>query len=112
MAGHVGRTAQLHSGHAVLVVRDGAVTHRLADTGVTAVHFGSPSDADLEAYLQSGEPLGVAGGFTLDGLGGWFIDGIDGDPSNVIGLSLPLLRRMLAECGLSVAQLWESSARP
>lgn len=107
-----GRTAQLHSGHAVLVVREGAVTHRLADTGVTAVHFGSPSEADLEAYLQSGEPLGVAGGFTLDGLGGWFIDGIDGDPSNVIGLSLPLLRRMLAECGLSVAQLWESSARP
>lgn len=107
-----GRTAQLHSGHAVLVVREGAVTHRLADTGVTAVHFGSPSEADLEAYLQSGEPLGVAGGFTLDGLGGWFIDGIDGDPSNVIGLSLPLLRRVLAECGLSVAQLWESSARP
>ncbi|WKG05178.1 nucleoside triphosphate pyrophosphatase [Mycolicibacterium sp. HK-90] len=101
-----GRTAQLYSGHAVLVVRDGAVTHRLADTGVTAVHFGSPSEADLEAYLRSGEPLGVAGGFTLDGLGGWFIDGIEGDPSNVIGLSLPLLRRMLASAGVSVAQLW------
>ncbi|OBG86694.1 septum formation inhibitor Maf [Mycobacterium sp. E802] len=107
-----GRTAHLYSGHAVLVVHDGAVTHRLADTGITAVHFGSPSEADLEAYLQSGEPLGVAGGFTLDGLGGWFIDGIDGDPSNVIGLSLPLLRRMLSEAGLSVAQLWEGSARP
>lgn len=102
-----GRTAQLYSGHAVLVVRDGAVTHRLADTGVTAVHFGSPTDADLEAYLASGEPLGVAGGFTIDGLGSWFVDGIEGDPSNVIGLSLPLLRRMLAAAGVSVAQLWQ-----
>ncbi|WP_273732712.1 Maf family protein [Mycolicibacterium septicum] len=103
-----GRTAQLYSGHAVLVVRDGAVAHRIADTGITAVHFGSPTDADLEAYLESGEPLGVAGGFTLDGLGGWFIEGIDGDPSNVIGLSLPLLRRMLATTGLSIADLWAS----
>lgn len=106
-----GRTAQLHSGHAVLVVRDGAVAHRVADTGITAVHFGSPSEADLAAYLQSGEPLGVAGGFTLDGLGGWFIDGIDGDPSNVIGLSLPLLRRMLASAGVSIADLWSSHAQ-
>jgi septum formation protein len=103
-----GRTAQLYSGHAVLVVRDGAVAHRVADTGITAVHFGSPTDTDLEAYLESGEPLGVAGGFTLDGLGGWFIEGIDGDPSNVIGLSLPLLRRMLATAGLSIADLWAS----
>ncbi|MBN3513396.1 Maf family protein [Mycolicibacterium nivoides] len=103
-----GRTAQLYSGHAVLVVRDGAVAHRIADTGITAVHFGSPTDADLEAYLESGEPLGVAGGFTLDGLGGWFVEGIDGDPSNVIGLSLPLLRRMLATAGLSIADLWAS----
>jgi septum formation protein len=103
-----GRTAQLYSGHAVLVVRDRAVTHRIADTGITAVHFGSPTEGDLEAYLRSGEPLGVAGGFTLDGLGGWFIEGIDGDPSNVIGLSLPLLRRMLSAAGLSVADLWSS----
>lgn len=103
-----GRTAQLYSGHAVLVVRDGAVAHRIADTGITAVHFGSPTETDLEAYLESGEPLGVAGGFTLDGLGGWFIEGIDGDPSNVIGLSLPLLRRMLATAGLSIADLWAS----
>lgn len=103
-----GRTAQLYSGHAVLVVRDGAVAHRIADTGITAVHFGSPTDTDLDAYLKSGEPLGVAGGFTLDGLGGWFIEGIDGDPSNVIGLSLPLLRRMLATAGLSIADLWAS----
>lgn len=106
-----GRTAQLYSGHAVLVVRDGSVTQRIAETGVTAVHFGSPSEGDLEAYLRSGEPLGVAGGFTLDGLGGWFIEGIDGDPSNVIGLSLPLLRRMLSAAGISIAQLWNGSAQ-
>lgn len=105
-----GRTAQLYSGHAVLVVRDGAVTHRLADTGITAVRFGSPTESDLEAYLRSGEPLGVAGGFTLDGLGGWFIEGIEGDPSNVIGLSLPLLRRMLASARVSIAELWKNSA--
>lgn len=105
-----GRTAQLYSGHAVLVVRDGSVVHRVADTGITAVRFGSPTDADLEAYLRSGEPLGVAGGFTLDGLGGWFIDGIDGDPSNVIGLSLPLLRRMLSAAGVSVSDLWAAGA--
>lgn len=105
-----GRTAQLYSGHAVLVVRDGSVTHRIVDTGVTAVHFGSPTESDLDAYLRSGEPLGVAGGFTLDGLGGWFVDGIDGDPSNVIGLSLPLLRRMLAVAGVSIADLWKNTA--
>ncbi|MUL81068.1 MULTISPECIES: nucleoside triphosphate pyrophosphatase [unclassified Mycolicibacterium] len=106
-----GRTAQLYSGHAVLAVRDGSVTHRIVDTGITAVHFGSPTEADLEAYLRSGEPLGVAGGFTLDGLGGWFVDSIEGDPSNVIGLSLPLLRRMLAAAGVSIADLWKSSAQ-
>ncbi|MDH6196816.1 septum formation protein [Mycobacterium frederiksbergense] len=105
-----GRTAQLYTGHAVLAVRDGAVVHRIVDTGITALHFGSPTETDLDAYLHSGEPLGVAGGFTLDGLGGWFVDGIEGDPSNVIGLSLPLLRRMLSGAGLSVAALWQANS--
>ncbi len=60
-------------------------------TASTTVHFADPPEpSDLEAYLASGEPLWVAGGFTLDGLGGWFVDRIEGDPSNVIGLSLPL----------------------
>ncbi len=67
---------------------------------------GAPSPVDLTAYLDSGEPLGVAGAFTLDGLGGWFLDGVDGDPSNVIGLSLPLVRRMLERVDLSVPELW------
>ena len=63
----------------------------------------------MDAYLRSGEPLGVAGGFTLDGLGGWFVDRIEGDPSNVVGLSLPLLRKLLERSGVSVAGLWSEA---
>ena len=70
------------------------------------VRFGEPSDADIVAYAESGEPLGCAGAFTLEALGGWFIDGIDGDPSSVLGLSLPLIRRTLAEWGLDVSAFW------
>ena len=65
-----------------------------------------PADAELEAYLATEEPLAVAGAFTLDGFGGWFVEGIDGDPSNVIGISLPLLRRLLSAVGVSVTELW------
>ena len=72
----------------------------------TTVRFGSPTDAEIEAYVATGEPLRVAGAFTIDGLGGWFVDGVDGDPANVIGLSLPLLRRLLAEVGVAVTDLW------
>ncbi len=104
-----GRSAVLHTGHCVLRLTGGAVTDRVGALGSTTVHFGEPSPADLDAYVDSGEPLWVAGAFTLDGLGSWFIDGIDGDPSNVIGLSLPLLRRMLAQLGVSVAELWAAN---
>jgi septum formation protein len=65
---------------------------------------------DLEAYIDGGEPLAVAGGFTLDGLGGWFVDRIEGDPSNVIGLSLPLTGALLLRVGLSVAELWATNS--
>lgn len=101
-----GRAGQLHTGHCLIQLRDHDVVLVEAQTSITTVHFGTPSDSDLEAYLASGEPLRVAGAFTLDGLGGWFIDGVDGDPSTVIGVSLPLLRSLLARCGLSVADLW------
>jgi septum formation protein len=74
----------------------------------TAVRFGRPSEAELDAYLASGEPLNVAGAFTLDGLGGWFVEGIDGDPSNVIGISLPLTRALLTEVGVQVTDLWRT----
>jgi septum formation protein len=72
------------------------------------VRFGSPTAAELAAYVASGEPLRVAGAFTVDGLGGWFVDGVDGDPGTVIGLSLPLLRTLLGQLGSGVTDLWET----
>ncbi|BBX13948.1 MULTISPECIES: Maf family protein [Mycobacteriaceae] len=105
-----GRTGLLHTGHCLLRLRDGAVIHREAEVGSTAVHFAKPAAADLDTYVASGEPLGVAGAFTIDGRGGWFIDRIEGDPSNVVGLSLPLLRRLLAAAGISIAALWAANS--
>jgi septum formation protein len=99
-------SGELYTGHCVIRLQDNAVTHRAADATVTTVRFGRPSAADLDAYVASGEPTAVAGGFTLDGLGGWFVDGIDGDPSSVVGIGLPLTRTLLAHAGLSIAKLW------
>ena len=104
-----GRSGRLHTGHCLLRLRDAAITHREVQSGCATVHFGIPTDAELAAYVADGEPLRVAGGFTLDGLGGWFVDGIEGDPSNVIGVSLPLLRSLLGRAGLSVAALWAAN---
>lgn len=104
-----GRPGVLHTGHTVLRLRDGAVVGRAAQTAHTTVHFAEPAASDLEAYLATGEPLWVAGAFTLDGLGGWFVDRIDGDPSNVIGLSLPLLRSLLDSLGIRIAALWSAN---
>jgi septum formation protein len=74
----------------------------------TLLRFGTPSTEEIAAYVGTGEPLAVAGGFTLEGMGGWFIEGIDGDPSNVIGISLPLTRRLLGEVEVSVVSLWNT----
>lgn len=104
-----GNTGQLYTGHSLIRLRDNEITHEITETAVTTVRFGFPDEADLDAYLASGEPLRVAGGFTLDGLGGWFVDGVDGDPSSVIGISLPMTRRLLAEAGLSIAALWAAN---
>jgi septum formation protein len=101
-----GASGQLHTGHCVVRLHDGQVSQRAAESFVTTVHFGTPTAADLDAYLDSDEPLAVAGAFTLDGLGGWFVDRIEGDPSNVIGLSLPQTRALLERVGVSVAELW------
>lgn len=101
-----GRSGRLYTGHCLLRLSDGAITHREVESGCTTVHFAAPTDADLRAYVAAGEPLQVAGGFTLDGLGGWFVDGVEGDPSNVIGVSLPLLRSLLGRVGLAVSALW------
>ena len=107
MAGSVGH---LLTGHALLRISAGVITHTASDTGSTTVHFGRPSEGELNAYVESGEPVNVAGAFTLDGLGGWFIEQIEGDPSNVIGLSLPLVQRMLRGAELSVSDLWLASS--
>lgn len=101
-----GRSGELLTGHCVIRLLDGEITHTEAETGSTTVVFADPTETDLSAYIAGGEPLQVAGGFTLDGHGGWFVDRIDGDPSNVIGLSLPLLRRLLARAGVGIADLW------
>jgi len=105
-----GRSGRLHTGHCLLRLRNGVITHRETESACTTVRFAEPSDVDLQAYVANGEPLWVAGGFTLDGLGGWFVDGIEGDPSNVVGVSLPLLRSLLERVGLSVAALWAANA--
>lgn len=96
-----GAAATLITGHAV-TFRGETVT----GASETVVHFADASDRDIEAYAATGEPLQCAGAFTLEALGGWFIDRIEGDPSSVIGLSLPLVRRTLAGFGLDVSDFW------
>ena len=98
-----GRTGVLLTGHCVIDTANGRIAQDVADT---VVRFGTPTDAEIAAYVASGEPMRVAGAFTLDGRSAPFIDGIDGDPGNVIGLSLPLLRRLLHELGIEVTDLW------
>ncbi len=98
-----GQTGTLLTGHCVIDTSTGT---QACGVGATTVRFGTPSDAELAAYIATGEPLGVAGAFTLDGRSAPFVDGIDGDPSNVIGLSLPLLRDLLAELGVGITELW------
>lgn len=104
-----GSTGHLLTGHALLRLTAGVITHTEGDTGSSSVHFGQPSNADLARYLDSGEPFKVAGAFTLDGLGGWFIERIEGDPSNVVGLSLPLIARLVARTGISISELWSNA---
>ena len=100
-----GRTGTLLTGHTVV---DAATGRTAAGVGATEVRFGTPTDAEIEAYVATGEPLHVAGAFTLDGRSAPFVEGIDGDPGNVIGLSLPLLRSLLAELDVAVTELWTS----
>jgi len=102
-----GRAATLLTGHCLIQGRSG---RRACAVARTVVRFGTPSDAEIAAYVATGEPMTVAGAFSIDGLGAPFVESIDGDPSNVIGLSLPLLRRMLADLGVAITDLW--SARP
>jgi septum formation protein len=98
-----GRQGRLLTGHCVI---DVAAGRAISEVAAPVARFGTPTDEEISAYAASGEPLGVAGAFTLDGLGGWFVEGIDGDHGNVLGISLPLLRRLFGELGVSVTDLW------
>lgn len=98
-----GRTGRLLTGHCVI---DVAAGRQVAEVARTVVRFGQPSEAEVAAYAASGEPLGLAGAFSIDGRGGWFVEGIEGDHGNVLGLSLPLLRELFAELGYAVTSFW------
>ena len=104
-----GRSGVLHTGHHVVVHADGGREVRHA-VGSTRVAFAELTDAEIEAYVATGEPLEVAGAFTVDGLGGAFVERIEGDHHNVVGISLPLLRKLLAELGVAWPSLWTRPA--
>ncbi|WP_381794639.1 Maf family protein [Streptomyces niveus] len=98
-----GRSGVLQSGHCVI---DTVTGRSVSETASTTVRFGEPTDAEIAAYVARGEPLYVAGAFTLDGLSAPFVDSIDGNHGNVLGLSMPLLRKLLSEHGVAITDLW------
>jgi septum formation protein len=91
-----GRAGTLHTGHCLIDTERGSKAMRDV---ATQVRFADVTDDEIDAYCATGEPVAVAGAFTIDGLGGWFVDGVGGDPHNVVGVSLPALRAMLRELG-------------
>lgn len=101
-----GGSGTLLTGHALVAVGADGSRRRTSGLAATVVRFGMPDDEEIEAYVGTGEPLAVAGAFTLDGWSAPFVDGVDGDPGNVIGLSLPLLRKLLGELGVRIMELW------
>jgi septum formation protein len=96
-----GKSGVLHTGHCVRLG-----PREFVETASTVVHFADVSDAEIDAYVASGEPLRVAGAFTIDGLGSAFIRGIEGDPHNVVGISVPLLRELVVDLGVAWTDLW------
>jgi septum formation protein len=102
-----GGSGVLHTGHCLIEASTG---RELARSAKTVVHFASLTDAEIDRYVATGEPLLVAGAFTLDGLGGAFVRGIEGDPHTVVGIGLPLLRTMFAEFGVVWTDLWNDPA--
>lgn len=101
-----GRSGVLHTGHCLVDRTTGTETSRTAST---VVHFADVSDAEIDAYVATGEPLHVAGAFTIDGLAGPFVTGIEGDHHNVVGLSLPVLRELVRELGHDWTALWAAN---
>ncbi|WP_052850383.1 Maf family protein [Streptomyces avicenniae] len=98
-----GRKGTFHTGHCVI---DAASRRQVAEVCSTVVTFATPTPAEISAYVESGEPLAVAGAFMISRKGGWFVESVEGDPGNVQGLSLPVVRRLLGELGVSVTNLW------
>jgi septum formation protein len=98
-----GTSGTLYTGHCVI---DAATGKQVTAVGETTVRFGHPTEAEITAYVGTGEPLNMAGGFTIEGLGGWFVESIDGDHNNVIGISVPLLRHLFRELGVTIPELW------
>ena len=98
-----GKSGVLYTGHHLVELATGKSAEAV---GATRVHFADVTDEEIDAYVATEEPLHVAGAFTLDGLGGAFVERIEGDSGNVIGLSLPLLRHLLRELGISIIDLW------
>jgi septum formation protein len=96
-----GQSGVLHTGHCV---RRGG--EEFVETASTIVHFADISDAEIDAYVATGEPLQVAGAFTIDGLGGAFVTSIEGDHHNVVGISLPLLRDLVGDLDIAWTDLW------
>jgi septum formation protein len=104
-----GRTGTLHTGHCLIDVDTAA---RAEAVGSTEVTFADATDEEIAAYVATGEPLRVAGAFTIDSLGGWFVERISGDHGNVVGVSLPVLRRLLGELDVSIPALWAARREP
>ncbi|MEU2203415.1 Maf family protein [Microbacterium oleivorans] len=105
-----GRTGVLHSGHSVFLVRPGADPVEAHAVAAASVTFSADvTDAEIDAYVATGEPLLVAGAFTVDSLGGAFIERVEGDPSTVVGMSLSTLRRLVRELGVEWTTLWNSA---
>lgn len=98
-----GNTGYLHTGHCVIDLETGT---RAIGGSVATVHIGELSEAEIDAYIATGEPLHVAGSFTVDGFGGPFIDYIEGDYHGIVGISLPLLRQLLKDLGISITEFW------
>lgn len=100
-----GQVGKLYTGHALISLSDRVQT--LAKSQVTLVHFATVSDRQIAAYVATGEPLNCAGCFALEGKGGAFVEKLEGCHTNVIGLSLPLLRRMMDELGYDLTDRWK-----
>ncbi|MEV0994451.1 nucleoside triphosphate pyrophosphatase [Nonomuraea sp. NPDC050202] len=98
-----GRTGRLVTGHCVI---DVAAGRQVSEVATTVVRFGQPSEEEIAAYAGTDEPLGLAGAFSIEGRGGWFVEGIEGDHGNVLGISLPLVRELFAELGYAVTSFW------